>query len=46
MLTFDSDISKNISRVLNEVHNQEGRDSATTIGWSYFNNHNTPKPTG
>jgi len=46
MLTFDSSISQNISRVFNEVHKQKGRDSATIIGWSYLNNHDAPKPTG
>lgn len=45
-LTYTSDISENISKVFKEVHKQKGRDSATIIGWSYFNNHNAPRPTG
>ena len=46
ILTEDIDISKNISKVFKEVHKQKGRDSATIIGWSYFNKYEAPKPTG
>lgn len=46
MLTKDMDISKNIINVFKEVHKQKGRDSATIIGWSYFNNCSAPTATG
>lgn len=46
ILTEDTDISRNVLKVLKEVHKQKGRDSATIIGWSYFNNHKAPRPTG
>ena len=45
-LTEESDISENILKVFKEVHKQKGRDSATVIGWSYFNNYKAPRPTG
>ena len=45
-LTKDDDISKNILKVLKEVHKQKGRDSATVIGWSYFNNYKAQRPSG
>ncbi|MGG7164071.1 PP2C family serine/threonine-protein phosphatase [Clostridium ihumii] len=45
MLVDNGDISGNISKVLNEVHKLKGRDSATMIGWSYFNNKKAPRPT-
>jgi hypothetical protein len=45
-LTESIDISENISNVLKEVHKQKGRDSATIIGWSYFNNHKSQRPSG
>jgi serine/threonine protein phosphatase PrpC len=46
LLTSDINISENMSKVFEEVHKQKGRDSATIIGWSYFNNHKAPRPTG
>lgn len=45
ILTENLDISKNILKVFEEVHKQKGRDSATIIGWSYFNNYKAPRPT-
>jgi serine/threonine protein phosphatase PrpC len=46
ILTENIDISRNVSKVFKEVHKQKGRDSATIIGWSYFNNHKVSRPTG
>jgi len=46
MLTAEVDIPKNMLKVLKEVHKQKGRDSATIIGWTYFNNYKAPRPTG
>ena len=46
ILTKDIDISKNIINIFKEVHKQKGRDSATIIGWPYFNNYSAPTPTG
>jgi serine/threonine protein phosphatase PrpC len=46
VLTESIEISQNMSNAFKEVHKQKGRDSATIIGWSYFNNHKAQRPTG
>ncbi|MDP4144331.1 MAG: hypothetical protein Q8936_07600 [Bacillota bacterium] len=44
VLTENVDISENMSNVFKEIHTQKGRDSATIIGWSYFNNNKAQRP--
>lgn len=46
VFTENIDVPQNISKVLKEVHKQKGRDSATIIGWSYFNKHKAQRPSG
>lgn len=45
-LTQDTNIVQAMAEIFKEVHRQKGRDSATIIGWSYFNIHSAPRPTG
>ncbi len=39
-----ADIKENISNLLNQVHMEKGRDSATVIGWSCFNDQTSCRP--
>jgi len=44
--TKTSDIKENILKVLNVVHQEKGRDSATIVGWSCVNNNKALRPSG
>lgn len=44
ILTKEETKQNNVLEVLRLVHLEKGRDSATIIGWSYFNNQIAPKP--
>ena len=44
ILTKEETKQNNILEVLRIVHLEKGRDSATIIGWSYYNNQIAPRP--
>jgi hypothetical protein len=44
ILTKEETKHNNVLEVLGRVHLEKGRDSATIIGWSYFNNQTAPRP--